>query len=205
MAPVDNTTRKRKKIYLRKYISSEEDDTTFDEGNEHWEAMSSPSEQFFGEFHSSVSHGEFHSQRQLDETSDEEDERRLQISMDSVNVNLDFCVGRYIGVQYSITMMYRLRNSEITLEEVLNEPFSTAEYRDIYLNEWLKADDPIGAFDNVRCAGQPRRFTDAPSVAPSKKEEPTTEPVSHVCFQRGYDLLIFSYSPLSLSLLFNFA
>ena len=196
MAPVDNTTRQRKKIYLRKYASSEAD-ATFDEGNEHWEAMSSPSEQFFGEFHSSVSHGEFHSQRQLDETSDEEDKRRLQISMDSVNVNLDFCVGRYIGVQYSITMMYRLRNSEITLEEVLNEPFSTAEYRDIYLNEWLKADDPIGAFDNVRCAGQPRRFTDAPSVAPSKKEEPTTEPVSHVCIPRGYDLLIFSYSPLS--------
>jgi hypothetical protein len=129
-----------------------------DEDSVYWEEMSSPSEQFFGEFHS-ASHGK---QRQ-------EEGRRLQDLG-------DLCVGKFIGIQYSLEIRYRLTNPDITLDEIINEPFSTREYREIYMNDWLKANDPIGVFDCVRCTGQPRIVVPgAPSPAPSGS---STKPVS---------------------------
>lgn len=141
--------RNRKKIYLGgrgKYLSS--DDRSV------WDAMNSPSEQWFGEFHS-ASHGE---RRQLDENG--QDDRKLQDLG-------ELCFGRFIGVRYTLEMAYRLSNPDITLTEVISEPFSTSEYRDIYLNEWLKADDPVGAFDSVKCTGPPKLFGVTPTAAPS--------------------------------------
>lgn len=146
----------RKKIYFGgspKYISYDESST--DEDSVLWEVMSSPSEQRFGEFHS-ASNG---LQRQLDE-NDEEDERKLQ-SLE------DLCFGEFVGVQYTIEMAYRLSDPDITLEEIVLEPFSTREYRDDYLDVWLKGDDPIGVFDSVKCTGEPRIYTEAPTATPT--------------------------------------
>ena len=148
--------RKRKKIYLGgngKFVSSDKRPT--DEDSVHWELMSSPSEQRFGEFHS-ASNG---LQRQLGENG-QDDDRKLQGLG-------EFCFGRFTGVRYTLELAYSLSNSDITPEDIASEPFSTSEYRDIYMNDWLKADDPIGAFDSVRCTGSPRLFTAEPSVAPS--------------------------------------
>lgn len=149
----------RKKIYFGggsvKYITTGKDSSATGEDSVHWEVMSSPSEQRFGEFHS-ASNG---LQRQLAE-NDQEDERKLQ-SLE------DLCFGEFIGVQYTIEMAYRLSDPDITLEEIVSEPFSTPEYRDDYLNVWLKGDDPVGAFDSVKCTGEPRIYTAAPSAAPT--------------------------------------
>lgn len=152
-----NFVRNRKKIYFGgsgKYISSDEG-TTAEEGAAHWEVMSSPSEQRFGEFHS-ASNGQY-------------DDRRLQILG-------ELCFGAFIGVQYTIEMAYSLRDPSITLEEITSEPFSTSEYRDIYLNDWLQAEDPIGAFDSVRCTGQPIPLTAAPTASPTFISEPSATP-----------------------------
>lgn len=146
----------RKKIYFggrAKYISYDESSTG--EDNDNWEVMSSPSQQRFGEFHS-ASTG---LQRQLDE-NDQKDERKLQ-SLE------DLCLGQFIGVQYTIEMGYRLSDPDITLDEIVSEPFSTPEYRNDYLNVWLKGDDPIGVFDSVKCTGEPFVYTAEPTAAPT--------------------------------------
>ena len=146
--------RDENKVYMnfgrRKFHSSKERNI------EHWEVMGSPSEQRFGEFHF-ASHG---SQRNLNENSDSIGKRKLQDSG-------ELCFGRFAGVRYTIQMSYRTSNSDVTVDEIVLEPFSTSEYRDIYLNEWLKADDPVGAFDDVRCSGEPTLVVVAPSAAPS--------------------------------------
>ena len=167
--------RNRKKIYFGgsgKYISSGESSTT-DEDTAHWEVMSSPSEQRFGEFHS-ASNGQ---QYQVDEKN-LNDDRRLQ-GLE------ELCIGAFTGVQYTIEMAYSLSDPGITLEDIVSEPFSTSEYRNIYLNDWLKATDPIGAFDSVRCSGPPMLFTAAPSVAPSAIEVPVSEHATIALLQRN--------------------
>ena len=110
---------------------------------------------------------------------DESDENELYMNVGKLQESGELCFGQFTSVQYTIQMSYRTSNPDVTVDEIVLEPFSTSEYRETYLNDWLKANDS-SEFDNVACSGEPTLVAVAPSDAPSSSSITATPSSSSI-------------------------
>ena len=99
--------------------------------------------------------------------------RKLQIA-DDAN-----CTGPTLSLVFTISLEYRLRgtnSSNLTLSEIINEPFSTAAHRDEYLNDFLKqsSDDGDDPFEDVTCTSEVDVPLDPGEGAPSMSPAPSS-------------------------------
>jgi hypothetical protein len=79
---------------------------------------------------------------------------------------VDSCSGDKIDLVFTVSLSYRLTNSALTQVQIINEPFTTAIRRTIYMEDFLKKPDP-GPFVDLTCTGR-ARFPDGglPTASP---------------------------------------
>ena len=88
----------------------------------------------------------------------------------------DNCSGPGLDLIFTVTLEYRLQgtnSTSISQYEIINEPFSTPEHREVYQNDYLtQPSDPVqlfGPFDGLTC-------TSAVGGLPTSSLSPTSTP-----------------------------
>ena len=118
--------------------------------------------------------------RRLSESMDVDIMRELQLN--------ETCAGQGLDLVFTVTIEYRLTggasNSSYTDDDIINEPFSTSDYRDVYLNDFLQGSESAGNFDSVTCTS-PINFPDGngtgnATLAPTISPRPSGSPISPV-------------------------
>lgn len=89
----------------------------------------------------------------------------------------DPCSGSFLTLVLAVTVEYQSSDASLTPEDIIAEPFSTAEFRDLYMNDYLKSN--TGAvtfvFNDLTCTGEMIASNDV-SLMPTTSSDGTAAP-----------------------------